>query len=230
MLKNFLFPALFLCCTTITFAQDTLPNFSVSNVGNNRIIIGWTNTFESIKQISIQRSYDSVKGYTSILTVADPTTPQNGFVDTKAPNDHMYYRLYILLDKGFFMFSPAKKPVLDTITRATLNIPGVVKPGGDSTTLTGHHPPPTGYVPSLYVFTHRDGNVRVSLPENEKTEKYRIRFLTEDGDLLFELKELKERRFKLDKSAFYRAGWYYFELYEDDRLYERHKFFLAKDY
>lgn len=228
MRKNLL--AIFLFVSASLGAQDTLPNFSVRDVGQNRIIIGWTNPYESIKQLSIQRSYDSTKGFTSILTVPDPTTPQNGYVDTRAPHGRMYYRLYIMLEGGFFMFSPAKKPILDTVLKATIQIPGVSKPNGDSTVLVGHNRPPVGYTPSLYVFTHRDGNVRVSLPGNEKPEKYRIRFLTESGDLLFELKDVKEKSFKVDKSAFYRAGWYFFELYEDDRLFERHKFFLARDY
>ena len=74
--------------TTVAFAplhaQDTLPKFSVKNVGSNRIIVGWINTFENAKQISIQRSFDSTKGFKTILTVADPTLPQNGFMDTKA--------------------------------------------------------------------------------------------------------------------------------------------------
>src|SRR5689334_12688409 len=94
-------------------AQDTLPNFSVKNVGNNRIIIGWVNTYSNIRQISIQRSFDSLSGYKTILTVPDPTTPQNGYVDGKATNDHMFYRIYILLEKGVFLFSDAKKPTVD---------------------------------------------------------------------------------------------------------------------
>ncbi len=211
-------------------AQDTLPKFSVKNVGNNRIILGWTNTYENIKQISIQRSFDSLKGYTSILTVADPTSPQNGYVDAKATNDHMFYRLYILLDKGFYLFSDAKRPVLDTVQRAGINTPGVAKPGADSTTINGHNRPPTGFVPSLYVFTHRDGNVRVNLPMDEKPKKYNIKFFEEDNLLLFELKDIKERSFKIDKANFYHSGWFFFELYEDEKLIERHRFFLARDF
>lgn len=211
-------------------AQDTLPKFNVKNVGNNRIIIGWTNNFENIKQISIQRSFDSLKGYTSILTVADPSSPQNGYVDTRATNDHMFYRLYILLDKGFYMFSDAKKPVLDTIQRAGINTPGVGKPGADPTILNGHNRPPTGFVPSLYIYTHRDGYVRVNLPEDEKPKKYHIKFFDEDNMALFELKDVKERSFKIDKANFYHSGWFFFELYEDDKLLERHKFFLPKEF
>lgn len=107
------------CMGFAASAQDTLPSFSLVNKGNNRIIISWNNPYKdsSIRQLSIQRSFDSVKNFKSILTLPDPTVPQNGFVDTKATNDHMYYRLYILLDSGKYIFSAAKKPLIDTIVR-----------------------------------------------------------------------------------------------------------------
>src|SRR5450432_3876484 len=96
-------------------AQDTLPRFSVKGAGNNRIIIGWVNNFSTIRQISIQRSFDSLTNYKTILTVLDPSIPQNGYVDTKATNEHMFYRLYILQDRGVYFFTAAKKPSLDTL-------------------------------------------------------------------------------------------------------------------
>src|SRR5690348_5472212 len=114
MKKPFLFLSFFILLTCVLRAQDTLPKFSVRNVGNNRIIIGWVNKFENIKQISIQRSFDSILNFKTILTVPDPANPQNGYLDTKATNDHMFYRLYIQLDKGVFLFSEAKKPTIDT--------------------------------------------------------------------------------------------------------------------
>src|SRR5688572_9059979 len=93
-----LFLICFLCTGKISFAQDTLPHFSLKNVGNNRILAEWHNPFETIRQLSIQRSFDSLKNFKTILTVADPALPANGYLDTKAANDHMFYRLYIMLD------------------------------------------------------------------------------------------------------------------------------------
>jgi hypothetical protein len=244
------------------FAQDTLPKFSLINAGNNRIIIGWVNKFENVKQISIQRSYDSTTGYKSILTVADPSSPQNGFLDAKAPNDHMFYRIYIMLDKGMYLFSAAKRPVKDTLRIArTLPVDGgkmvpvdgidnrpavldsaekarpfVIQldgfPGTDPVVVP--NPVVTknktnSFVPSLYVYTCRDGYVCIRLPDDEKPKKYSIKFYEEEV-LLFELKEIKEREFKIDKSNFYHAGWFRFELYEDDKLIEKHKFQLEKDF
>jgi hypothetical protein len=106
----------FIFMAFVASAQDTLPAFTLLNKGNNRIVTSWTNAYRSaIKQLTIQRSFDSTKNFTSILTVPDPTVPQNGYVDTKATNDHMFYRLYILLDSGRYIFSKSKRPVPDTI-------------------------------------------------------------------------------------------------------------------
>ncbi|HSC36537.1 MAG TPA: hypothetical protein VLD19_01650, partial [Chitinophagaceae bacterium] len=82
-----------------TVAQDTLPKFTLVNKGNGRIIISWTSPYKSsVHQLSIQRSFDSTRNFKTILTLPDPTVPQNGYVDTKAPTEHMFYRLFILLD------------------------------------------------------------------------------------------------------------------------------------
>ncbi|HJU45577.1 MAG TPA: hypothetical protein VJ647_02285, partial [Chitinophagaceae bacterium] len=96
-------------------AQDTLPAFSVVNKGNDRIIVSWTNPYlDTIRQLSIQRSPDSLKGFKSILTLPDPTVPQNGYADPAPPSSRMFYRLYILLDNGRYIFSRSKRPVTDT--------------------------------------------------------------------------------------------------------------------
>jgi len=205
--------------STTTSAQDTLPNFSVKNAGSNRMIIGWINNFQNVKQISIQRSFDSVKNYKTILSVADPKAVQNGFADTKAPNDHMWYRIFYVLEAGKFYFTAAEQPVIDT-TRATakeeeiVNIAPVLKK-------------PEGFVPSFYVYTNKDGYVFINLPDADQ-KKYSIKFFEANNNFLFELKPVKETALTLDKTNFYRAGWYLFELYNDEKLVERHKFYLSK--
>lgn len=226
---------LLIAATTLLQAQDTLPKFSLKNVGNNRIIAGWTNTFQNIRQISIQRSFDSLQGFKTILTVADPTIPQNGYMDTKAANDRMFYRLYIMLDKGVYFFSDTKRPEKDSLRK---NDPITNKlidkfPGTDSVAVPNvgnNKPKPNAFTPSLYVYTHRDGYVRISLPDDEKPKKYSIKFFDDQDNFIFELKEIKERDFKIDKTNFYHAGWFRFELYEDGKLYEKHKFYLEKDF
>jgi hypothetical protein len=236
-------------------AQDTLPKFSIKNAGKNRIVVGWINNYPNVKQISIQRSFDSLNLYKTILTVPDPSAIQNGYMDTKATNDHMFYRIYILLDKGEFLFSEAKKPVLDTARKIativskydTILVDGKlvivpVKPlsmnidifywGDSSTAPNSLHTKPqlNTYIPSMHVYTNRDGYVRINLPDDEKTKKYSIKFFDDNEILLFELKEIKESNFKIDKTNFYHYGWFWFELYEDGKLIEKHKFYLQKDF
>src|SRR5436305_998813 len=104
----------FLFLSALAFGQDTLPKFTVRNMGvdaegNARVVIGWVNNYDSLKQISVQRSHDSLKNYTTLVTLADPNAKFNGFADNKAPNDHMFYRLFVVKRDGYFFTAP-KKP------------------------------------------------------------------------------------------------------------------------
>ena len=222
LIKYIFFVFSFLLSIT-AFSQDTLPKFSVRNVGKQRIIVGWLNNYELVKQISIQRSFDSLGIYKTVISVTDPNAKQNGFADTKAPNDHMYYRLFVVQDKGVFFFTTPKKPILDTVVAVTKEeklepAPEVVKT---------EPPKPTGFVPSVNVFTNKEGYVYLNLPDAGE-KKYRVKFFEEDGSFLFEIKDIKEKGLTLDNANFFHGGWFHFELYNDEKLLEKHKFYLAK--
>jgi hypothetical protein len=91
-------------------AQDTLPRFTATARGTGKILISWHNHYPVVTQISIQRSSDSLKNFTTLLTVPDPTLPENGAVDSKAPHPNFYYRLFIVLDNGKYLFTSARRP------------------------------------------------------------------------------------------------------------------------
>ncbi|WP_127132054.1 hypothetical protein [Pseudoflavitalea rhizosphaerae] len=114
-----------------SFAQDTLPRFTVTTRGYNKAIISWTNNYTSVTQINVQRSFDSSKGFRTILNVPDPSVPQNGFVDTKAPAQNMFYRLFIVLEDGNYIFSRAQRPYWDTL--------GAIRPDSKEFSLTGEN-------------------------------------------------------------------------------------------
>jgi hypothetical protein len=101
--------------------QDSLPSFSVVNKGNNRIVISWNNRYKQVKQISIQRSADSLANFKSLITVPDPNNKQNGYMDAKAPSDNMFYRLYIHVDGANFIVTKSKRPANDSIRLALLS-------------------------------------------------------------------------------------------------------------
>lgn len=113
--------SLFILMSAFAHAQDSLPAFSVVNRGSNRIVISWKNRFKQIKQISIQRSKDSLNNFKTLLTVPDPNNKENGYLDSKAADDKMFYRLYILVDGANFIFTKAKRPSNDSIRLALLS-------------------------------------------------------------------------------------------------------------
>ena len=222
---------LFVLISLASTAQDTLPKFSVKNVGSNRYIVGWVNTYGLVKQISIQRSHDSLKNFTTILSVPDPNARENGFADTKAPNDHMFYRLFVVLDKGQFFFTESKKAVMDT-ARPQVARNQFIEKTKDSSANGGFKPvvpKKPEFVPSFYVYTNRDGYVFINLPDADK-KKYHIKFFEENDDFLFEIKSIKESGLTLDKTNFIHSGWFKFELYNDGELVEKNKFYLAKEF
>ena len=238
--------SLFFFSTLTSNAQDALPDFAVMNRGNNRIVINWINQYPSLKQISIQRSFDSLNNFKTILTVPDPMNRQNGYLDAKAVNDHMYYRLYIHVDGANFLVTRAQRPFHDSIllrivkksltdSALTEEESAILKryqnvkfePGKTYTPVNNNK---TGFEESPYsVATNSDGNVRIRLNDFVR-KKYSIKFFEEDDSFLFELKEIKEPFLILDKSNFYHAGWFKFELYDDGKLVEKYKFYLAKDF
>ena len=67
------------------YAQDTLPRITVKSI-SNKTIISWRTTYGAkITTINIQRSYDSIKNFTTIASMLEPNNRENGFVDSKAP-------------------------------------------------------------------------------------------------------------------------------------------------
>ena len=262
--------SLLICTSALTYAQDSLPSFSVVNKGNNRVVISWNNKFPQLKQISIQRSTDSLSNFKSLITVPDPNNKQNGYLDSKAPNDKMFYRLYILVDGANFIFSKSKRPSNDSIRAALLsdttskaikdsiylklvekilsqNLPDSAlttdellllrryRNSGQEIIPNNTNPKidaiiknkPT--VPQYHIVANKDGLVRISLSDFGN-KKYSIKFYEDDDTFLFELKDIKESSLMLEKSNFYHSGWFKSELYETDKLIEKNRFFIPKDF
>jgi hypothetical protein len=114
--------------------QDTLPRFSAISKSNGKVIISWRNNYPAVSQISIQRSYDSSRNFTTLLTVPDPSIPENGFVDSKAPAPKMFYRLFILLGRSKYIFTKSIRAIpeaIRAIPETTVVIPQRTSPEED---------------------------------------------------------------------------------------------------
>ncbi len=206
-------------------AQEQLPDFSVYKVGNNRVVVAWTHNYQGIKQISIQRSADTLNYFKTIGTLPDPGLQQNGFADVTAPSDSMFYRIFVMFEGGKYISTRSKRPTIDSSGMAD-----AYNSGNKSNTEVNLNPNfiPPGFVQSTYIFTSPDRYVRIELPLDKR--KYDVKFYAENGQPLLELNDIKEKRFKLDRSYFSTAGYILFELYADGRLMEKHKVFLPKDF
>src|ERR1700730_16537282 len=133
-----LFFALFLLSVFIlpdAKAQDTLPGFSASLKSNGKVLISWRNGYPSINQISIQRSSDSLRNFTTLITVPDPRIPENGFVDSKGNGAKMYYRIFILFPNSKYMFTKSRRAVLEPVEQ-----PVVLKPPSKEKPKTASQP------------------------------------------------------------------------------------------
>jgi hypothetical protein len=110
MLNKFLI--VILCCITGSItaqAQNPLPDFTIRDLGQNRVAISWVNPFESCIQLNVQRSFDSSNNFRTIFSTPSPELPQNGYVDAKAPYNKMYYRIFYVLQGGAYFFTAAKR-------------------------------------------------------------------------------------------------------------------------
>ena len=135
---------------------------------------------------------------------------------------------FVVLDKGQFFFTQSKKPVIDT-TRTVKDGPVEnVKVEEVPVTKPAVQKKPE-FVPSFYVYTNKEGYVFINLPDADK-KKYRIKFFEMDDSFLFEIKSIKESGLTLDKTNFLHSGWFNFELYDDEKLIEKNKFYLSKDF
>lgn len=81
---------------------------------------------------------------------------------------------------------------------------------------------------STYVFTNDAGFIRIKLPLAKKN-RYKLIFYNEAAEYVFTILHVKEPDLILDKSNFKNAGWYFFELYENEKLKEKNKLFVSKD-
>lgn len=234
MIRKLFFILAIISFSYTVYSQDTLPRISVTQLGL-KALVSWVNPYKNVTTINIQRSGDSLRNFTTIGTVLNASAQTNGFVDQKEflPNEQ-YYRLFIAFEGGEYLFTTSHKPAPDTLkTKSELasttfapTTPSANEPSKNALPKTP--PPPKYFIPSKHIFTGKDNNVVIIVP-NSKRKDYSVKFFEDDGSPLFEIKRIAEDSLILDKVNFLHAGLFKFELYEDKKLIEFHKIFIPKD-
>ena len=228
MKKITLLLAILFYSTASLFAQEILPGISVRNL-SGKIIVSWKNEYNlPVANINIQRSYDSLKNYTTVGSVLNPQNKENGYADATPPYNKMYYRVFIAFEGGSYIITKPVRPVKDTSSgyAATVRFPWQTDPNADPTLQVPANPAIN--FPSKWVYTAKDNNVVLYLP-GALAKKYTAIFFDELENKLFELTNLKEEYLIIEKVNFIRSGWYRFELFESGQLVEKNKFFIPKD-
>ncbi|BAV08482.1 hypothetical protein SAMN05421788_11464 [Filimonas lacunae] len=245
-------------------AQDTLPGFTIRDLGQNRVSISWVNPYESCIQLNVQRSFDSGKNFRTFFSTPSPELPQNGIVDTKAPAPKMWYRIFYVLQGGAYFFTPSKKitdgfvstGLLDSSSNTLFTIKksdsvitripfaqykkfrdsilyktkdSLFAVGEDEIIIKPFIPQPPTWRPSIYIFTNREGYVMMHLPDAMQ-KHYKVVMYDADGKVLYTINRVKDTQLTLDKSDFIHAGWFSFDLFEDGKLKEHNKFYIAKEF
>lgn len=220
-----------------SMSQATLPGISVTNY-NGKIIINWKNNYTlPVANLSIQRSYDSLKNYTTIGSVLNPQNVENGYADNNPPYNKMYYRVFIAFDGGSYIISEVARPLKvsgsGSDSTTSIRYPWLI----DTRTEPPVQPlPPAApavvkanvYSPSVRIYTARDNNIAIHLPD-APVKNYTAVFFNDMEKKIFELSNLKEEYLIIEKVNFGKSGWFSFELFESGKLIEKNKFLIPKD-
>ncbi len=108
MVKRFLGLMVFSLLMHLSYGQDTLPNFTLIERGD-KVIVSWINPYESVIQLNVQRSYDSLTNFKTIFSPLSPELPQNGYTETKMPTNRVFYRIFFVLKGGAYFFTKSKR-------------------------------------------------------------------------------------------------------------------------
>jgi len=80
-----------------------------------------------------------------------------------------------------------------------------------------------------FIGLNPEGFVEIKLPD-ANLKKYKVVFTDNNGAHLFTINHVPDTDLVLDKTNFLQAGWYSFELYQDEKIIERNKFYLQSDF
>jgi hypothetical protein len=216
-----------------TRAQDTLPRFNVYKEKNGAVLVEWINDYGIVKQITVQRSTDSLRRYASVFSSPNPMAKKGTYTDKQRKGYEYYYRIFVQLPEGQYFVTTPQKAIPMPPDLEAMRVKASLPPGEKQTLKTGELQAPTGqklpiFVASDYVFSDKKGHVIINLPGAEE-KKFSIKFTDESGLLILHIPHVKESNLILEKYNFHKSGWYYFEIFEGERLFEKHKVQVARD-
>lgn len=243
---------LFVFLSTFIYAQESLPKITVSSY-NGKVVVSWLNDYEkTVTDIFIQRSFDSVRNFTTIGSVLIPRNKENGYPDNTPPYDHMYYRVSIVFEDGSYALGPAIKPSRFIADLAQMNVTDTMfkKSNGAiiGLEITGRKKEETIPIPiaenkkmeqpinlesllrntASLVTMNRFNLLNFQIPDTG-SHVYSMKIFDENDQPVFEIKKMILSGFVLEKYNFRKSGNYSFEIYEDGKLWRKNRFVISRE-
>ncbi|KXK43265.1 MAG: hypothetical protein UZ11_BCD004000838 [Bacteroidetes bacterium OLB11] len=212
--------------TSIINAQaPQLPAMSiVTEKATNKI--SWTNQYDGVKIIAVQRSSDSVQNFMTIGSFPSPTKGEMSYTDIRPIPGKNHYRVLVVFAGDVEWYSNTYKVILDSALIANSILNSIESGSTNSITNspnTGNNKPAVTdfyYTPSSRVFTNPyTGHINIQI--NDATQKrYQLKFYTPDNKEVLRISRISKTSLILDKNNFNAKGVYSFKLFESEKLVE----------
>lgn len=218
-MKIFRLAILFLSLHINVFAQP--PQLPAMNIvtDNAKNVLSWTNQFEGVKSIAIQRSADSVRNFMTIGMINAPAKGVMNYIDERPMAGKNHYRLSIGFAGDMEWYSNVYKVVIDSAILAR-SIKGAIETGTSNSNTTAGKPAEFYYTPSSHIYTNPyTGHIILNL-EDALSKKYSIKFYDPENKEVLRISRITKTSLVLDKNNFNAKGVYQFKLYDGLALVE----------
>jgi len=212
-------------------AQNLYPELPSMNVLTDKAQnkLSWTNQYDGVRSIAIQRSADSVKNFVTIGILNNPKKGPNSFTDERPMIGRNNYRLFILFSGDVEWYSNLYKVNLDSATVAK-SLQEAIKTGSTNAIAPGSGSTSTGntqaqatdfyYTPSSQIYTNPyTGHININLKDYQ-TKKYSIRFFDPKKNEVVRVSRVTKPLLILDRNNFQSAGTYHFQLFDGTTVVE----------
>lgn len=223
-------------------AQPVLPEIATAT-SNGVNFLSWTNQYDGIRSIAVQRSPDSVFNWTVIGFVKNLKKGPQAYIDGHPRPGKNYYRLEIVFNSDLHWFSNTmqlfidssalqNQPVLPPNDSLQHNVTDLIKSGvmavtsdKDSVTIPISIPETkaeqqVSFPRSKYVFTNPfTGHINVEIGPLEG-HRYSLEFFNDKNRMVLQIPRISEPTVIIDKRNFQQKGLYKFQLFKDKELLE----------
>jgi hypothetical protein len=226
-LKKLIFLFAFIAATNAAFSQ--LPNIEVVTAFN-RNIISWLNPYGDLYAITVQRSSDSLRNFTTIGSVKKPKKGAGAFSDDTPVKGYNFYQLIVVFNpevewfskkKGIFIDSNSLANSMKADTNAANNKAKELALEANPTLAIEDIKPTFTFTPSTHVYTNTyTGHININV-ENAISKRYSLVFYGNDKKESFRIDRISYDNIVLDKHNFNGKGTFSFSLLESGKEVEK---------